>query len=230
MKVVLENCTPLYVCSDAIRTCWMSNDKADTHEKDGKIIVGEKDKALINRVANQFRHASTIEHLYYNFHISDISRAVLQELSRHRMASLSVKSTRYTLKELKDEEYFVNGWSATDTFENVDWNTDGYERACKYLVMTGDFRVDISSIGALDNLRDLLQMGISNDKAKYALPESYKTELAWSINARSLQNFLFLRTDKSALWEIRDLAYMIYDNIPDEHKYLFEDFVKPRTT
>jgi len=27
---------------------------------------------------------------------------LLQELARHRIASLSVKSTRYTLKELKD--------------------------------------------------------------------------------------------------------------------------------
>ena len=92
--------------------------------------------------------------------------------------------------------------------------------------MTGDFRVDICSIGALDNLRDLLQMGISNDKAKFALPESYKTELAWTINARSLQNFLFLRTDKSALWEIRNLANAIFEALPSDHKYLFKDSVK----
>lgn len=186
-------------------------------------------KQIVEQFAIENITEEVNEHIFYTFHISGISRALLQELVRHQhLISLSVKSTRYTLKELKEEEHFVNGWSATDTFENVDWNTDGYERACKYLVMTGDFRVDICSIGALDNLRDLLQMGISNDKAKYALPESYKTELAWSINARSLQNFLALRTDKSALWEIRELAYMIYDNIPDEHKYLFEDFVKPK--
>lgn len=225
MKVALLNYTPLYICSDAIRTCWMSQDKSDSFVSDGEIVTGEKDKAIIDRVANQFRHSSTIEHLYYNFHISDISRALLQELARHRMASLSVKSTRYTLKELKSEEHFMNGWCITDTINEVDWNEDGYERAKKYLVMTGDFRVDICSIGALDNLRELLLMGISNDKAKFALPEAYKTELAWSINARSLQNFLSLRTDKSALWEIRDLAYMIYEALPEDHKYLFEDAI-----
>lgn len=195
-------------------------------EGDLEYCMGEKDLALIDRVGNQNKHSSTLEHLYYNFHISGISRACLQELARHRMASLSVKSTRYTLKELKSEEHFMNGWCITDTFNEVDWNEDGYERARKYLVLTGDFRVDLCSIGALDNLRELLLMGISNDKAKFALPEAYKTELAWSINARSLQNFLELRTSKHALWEIRMLAHKIFQTLPEDHKYLFASYVK----
>jgi len=45
------------------------------------------------------------------------------------------------------------------------------------------------SIKALENLRLILNEGISNDKAKYCLPESYKTELTWTINASRLQNF-----------------------------------------
>ncbi|MBN2767927.1 MAG: FAD-dependent thymidylate synthase [Campylobacterales bacterium] len=194
MKVTLLHFTPLNVCSHAIRTCWQSFDKSD----DG----GEKDVALIDRVGNKFKHASTLEHLHYNFYIQGISRALLQELARHRMASLSVKSTRYTLKELKESE-------AID-----------YE---KYLVFTGNEAVDNASKNALDALQKLLQSGISNDIAKYALPESYKSELTWSINARSLQNFLSLRTNKAALWEIRDLAYIVFKALPKEHQFLFED-------
>ena len=49
-----------------------------------------------------------IDHIFYNFHIEGISRACLQEMMRHRhRASPSVKSTRYTLKELKQEEPFI---------------------------------------------------------------------------------------------------------------------------
>ena len=92
--------------------------------------------------------------------------------------------------------------------------------------MTDNSEVNEMSIKALENLRLILKSGISNDKAKYCLPESYKTELTWSINARSLQNFLSLRSDKSALWEIRDLAHKIYENLPQEHKYLFQDYIK----
>lgn len=83
------------------------------------------------------------------------------------------------------------------------------KRAEKYLVWTDVLEVDFASVVALENLRLILLDGVANDKAKYCLPESYKTELTWTINARSLQNFIALRSSKSALWEIRDLANMI---------------------
>lgn len=197
MKVQLLNHTPLQICANAIRTCWQSFDKSDSTDE----FCGEADKALIDRVGNQFKHSSTLEHLFYNFYISGISRACLQELARHRMASLSVKSTRYTLKELKDDQ-------------NLDY--------AKFLVFTGNEIVDNASKQALDNLRDILKSGVGNDVAKYCLPESYKTELTWSINARSLQNFISLRSSKAALWEIRNLSNAIFEALPNEHKYLFE--------
>ena len=203
MKVTLLHYTPLIICSNAIRTCWQSFEKSDNG--------GQKDKELIDRVGNKYKHSSTLEHLSYNFYIEGISRALLQELARHRMASLSVKSTRYTLKELKNE----NPFSINDR-----------ERAKKYLVFTDIEEVNNASIQALENLRKILQKGISNDKAKYCLPESYKTELTWTINARSLQNFLSLRSDKSALWEIQNLSKAIFQALPEEHKYLFENFIK----
>ena len=192
--------TPLNVCAHAIRTCWQSFDKSD----DG----GEKDKALIDRVGNKYKHASTLEHLVYTFYIKGISRALLQELARHRMASLSVKSTRYTLKELKETEPF---------------DTKDYKGASKFIVLTGNEDVDSASIMALNSLQALLKKGISNDIAKFALVESYKTELTWTVNARSLQNFLSLRSSKSALWEIRNLAKKIFEVLPSEHKYIFAE-------
>ena len=202
MKVTLMHYTPLPVCAHAIRTCWQSFDKGDNG--------GEKDKALIDRVGNKYKHASTLEHLVYTFYIQGISRALLQELARHRMASLSVKSTRYTLKELKECEPF---------------ELDDFEGASKFIVLTGNADVDSASIAALNKLQTLLKKGISNDIAKYALVESYKTELTWTINARSLQNFLSLRSSKSALWEIRKLAREIFKVLPEDHKYLFKEYI-----
>lgn len=203
MEITLMQHSSLEVCAYAIRTCWQSYDKSDNG--------GEKDRELINRVGNKFKHASTLEHLSYTFFIDGISRALLQELARHRIASLSVKSTRYTLKELKDEKSF---------------DVEDKQRASKYLVFTGDELVDEMSIKALENLRVVLQSNIANDRAKYCLPESYKTALTWSVNARSLQNFLSLRSSKSALWEIRDLAKALFEVLPEDHKYLFEECIK----
>ena len=222
MKVTLMQYSDLAVTAHAIRTCWQSFDKSDNG--------GEKDKELIDRVGNKYKHSSTLEHLHYTFYIQEISRALLQELARHRMASLSVKSTRYTLKELKDEDSFLDGYSFEELVKNFTNKDEVYKdkhmvRASKYLVFTGEIMVDFASVVALEHLRIVLNNNIANDKAKYCLPESYKTELTWSINARSLQNFLTLRSSKSALWEIRDLAKAIFEALPNEHKYLFEDCI-----
>ena len=220
MNITLMQHGSLEVTAHAIRTCWQSFDKSDAG--------GEKDKELIDRVGNKFKHASTLEHLTYTFYVAGVSRALLQELARHRMASYSVKSTRYTLKELKDEETFTDGMSAVELHEkytNPDevYNDKHMKRAEKYLVFTGELFTDFSSVCALENLRLVLQSGVANDKAKFCLPESYKTELTWTINARSLQNFLALRASKSALWEIRDMAKNIFETLPTDHRYLFED-------
>jgi thymidylate synthase (FAD) len=202
MRVTLLHHTPLHIAAHAIRTCWQSFEKGDGG--------GPKDLELIDRVGNKYRHASTLEHLVYTFYIQGISRALLQELARHRIASLSVKSTRYTLKELKELEPFA---------------PDDFEGASRFLVLTGNEAVDRASILALNNLQSILKSGTSNDIAKYCLPESYKSELTWTINARSLQNFLALRSSKSALWEIRDLARSIFEALPQEHRYLFEGYI-----
>ena len=220
MKVELIYHTPLWVASKAIRKCWASEDKSDTYLIEGEyyheapithggmcdtIGIGPKDKELIHRVGNKNKHASTLEHINYSFDIDGISRACLQELARHRHASMSVKSTRYTLKELKEAEYTTQ--AVMDFLVKVDEATDEY------------------NFYALCKIREELKLGKSNDKVKYSLPEAYKTSLVWTINMRSLQNFLALRTNKAALWEIRDLANLIYNTLPEEHKYMYTEFI-----
>lgn len=232
MLVECINNTPLWVASQGTRQCWNSRDKSDTPKEVFNsdfsfygYCTGPKDKNLIHRIGNQHKHKSILEHLYYNFDLYDISRACLQELARHRIASLSVKSTRYTLTELRKEKPFVKNLTYSDKRDSYVGilRSDARKRACKYIVMTADDKVNMNNIIKLDMLRISIQSGIANDIAKYELPECYKVNLTWSINARSLQNFLELRTSPHALWEIRDLANMIFEAIPDEHKYLFED-------
>ena len=202
------------VGDDNISVC---NKCGSANTKHGK-EPGPKDKALIHRVGNKFRHASTLEHINYNFNITGVSRALLQELARHRIASLTVKSTRYTLKELKEEEMY--GYT-----EESDYTEPDLERASKYLVQTDNRDVNVASMLALENLRELVASGVKNDVTKYCLPEAYRTGLRWTVNMRSLQNFLELRTSKGALKEIRILAHKVFDALPKDHKYMLEEFV-----
>lgn len=219
ITVRLLHVTPLEILVSAIRQCYESQDKSDSYYEDSFVglegrtpvdyRLGEKDKDLINRITAD-GHGSTLEHIAFNFQIKGISRLNLQELARHRMASLSVKSTRYTLKELKGEEEFNH-------LDPEDW-----DRAEKYLNFIGISDIDTCSMIALDNIRSLIQAGFPNDQAKYALPESYKLDMYWTINARSLQNFLTLRLSSRAHFEIRELANKVYDAIPEQYKFLFK--------
>lgn len=209
MEVILRHHTPIQLLVEAIRTCWDSGDKSDSNYDGMRFILGPKDKKLIQTVITK-NHTSTLEHITYNFKINGISRLVLQELARHRIASLSVKSTRYTLSELKDEEEF-NPISPED-----------YDRAMKYINPSGNSEVDYRSIVALENVRQMVSRGIQNDIVKYCLPENYKVDLVWSINARSLQNFLSLRSVSAAHFEIRAMAHYVFDVIPEDHKFLYD--------
>ena len=209
MIVELLHHTPLEVADIAICKCYGNEPHSDN----------EKVKARINRVANVSKHASTVEHISYGLDIAGISRACLIELSRHRIASYTVKSSRYTLQELKNEQ----------PFDIVRIDNDGV-RASKYIVLTGDEDVDNMSILALENVRRMVQEGKPNDISKYCMPECFKTSLVMTINARALQNFLELRSSKHALWEIQNLAKAMYDALPENHKFLFDYIYEKENT
>lgn len=185
MKVILLNKPDLSLVIQATRTCYDSMSKSDN--------LGERDLALLKKIIDS-KHESVLEHLVFTFKIEGISRACLQELARHRIASYSVKSTRYTLKELRD--------TPDNELE-------------KFLIDDIEPIVKSSAIDSLKKIKMLLNNlpSLGMDKIKYALPECYKTELVWTINARSLRNFLKLRLSLKAHPEIRKLATMISSSL-----------------
>jgi thymidylate synthase (FAD) len=150
--------------------------------------------------------------IQYVFEIKGISRAVLMELTRHRCFSFSVKSTRYTLKkDLKNEESFIEPLGAFESIKH-------YDRASKYVKLTDDNDVNEEILKNLERLRVLVKQNKSNDVIKYALPESFLTDLTMSGSLSCIENFLKLRLSKAALPEIRELANKILEIIPEKHK------------
>jgi thymidylate synthase (FAD) len=54
---------------------------------------------------------------------------------------------------------------------------------------------------------------VPREDARYLLPNATETQLVCTLNARSLYNFFRLRCCQRAQWEIRDLAYMMRDEV-----------------
>jgi len=134
-------------------------------------------------------------HSFYTLRLSGFSRALLQELVRHDdLLAITVKSTRYTLKELKNESAFEK-------------NEIGLKEANKYLLLQPV--ISRAQIEELNILKRHIDAGLSNDIVKYLLPESYRTECIITLNENNLKNLIKLRTDKSALREFQSLAKLI---------------------
>lgn len=161
------------------------------------------------------------EHISFMFYIDKVSRALLQEISRHRTLNLTVKSSRYTLnKDLKDESSFVSDLGGL--FTEYD-----YESAKKYIYLTNDNVVNETLINQLEALRRLVKTGKSNDVIKYVIPECLYTKLTLSVSYNDLIHLSKLRLHKSALKEFRDLMVAIIGVIP--HK-LQEEFIELKNT
>lgn len=122
------------------------------------------------------------------FKIDGITMYTLGQLVRHREASLQVMSRRYVSSERKLHEVFQH--PALDKEEHLTF-TDGVD-------------------GAFRSYNKAIAAGVKKEVARGLLPQCSTTELWWKpTSPASANNFLELRTAKSAQDEIRALANTI---------------------
>lgn len=132
-------------------------------------------------------------HVFYTFFIEYFSRAVLQEIIRHDdLLAATVKSSRFTLKELKNFEI---------TKENMK----------KYIVTPNEEKIKLIQKKSLNDIKNLLNDNVKIDKIKYILPEGYKTKAVLTYNIKNLNNLINLRTESNTkvLWEFYELANLL---------------------
>ncbi|MGQ2683402.1 hypothetical protein ACT6CD_08775 [Campylobacter coli] len=89
IKVTLKNYTPLDIAIDAIRTCWDSGCKKDSYYENGNYIIGNQDRALLNRIIHQHKHHSTVEHLCILAEIFNINEHYYNILSNNPFINIS---------------------------------------------------------------------------------------------------------------------------------------------
>ncbi len=197
MKVELIAHSDINIIDKSISKCWDMPSKDEAHML-----------KRMNRVVNQNHHGSVSEHYTFTWDISEVSRALLQEMSRHRHQNLSVRSSRYTLNQLKKQPAFEG---------------KNYSKAKNFIYFTGNVKVDNRSIAALNALQEVIKAGVSNDETKYCMPEAFFTSFISTMNVRAFKNFFALRSSPAALKEIQELARAMYDVIPDDVKFLIAE-------
>ena len=101
--VTLLHATPLVNAELAGRVCYDSFESSEhqqVREFDSTPIEEVESSELLHKLCHTYFHESVVEHCNLTFHIKGTSRAVLMEHSRHRVQSISVRSTRYTMQNV----------------------------------------------------------------------------------------------------------------------------------
>lgn len=144
---------------------------------------------FVSRIMNM-GHDSVLEHASFTFGIEGVSRVLLAQITRHRLASFSVQSQRYVSYEsgfgyIVPPKIEALGEEAVAEFEQQmdtmhQWYTRWQER-----LGTGEG---------------------GNEDARFVLPGACETRMMLTMNVRELRHFFSLRMCSRAQWEIRALA------------------------
>lgn len=146
----------------------------------------EKNKALIRALCVK-GHRSVLRHATAQFRISEISRTCGRQLLRHKFLDVVELSQRYV------DASKLNWVNPVDSY--IDPNG----------VITASAIVD-----SINTYEGLLAEGLVKEDARYVLPEAMHTQFVVTGNFQSWWDFLHLRCERHAQWEIREIAWEIF--------------------
>ena len=162
--------------------------------------MDESDEGLIRFLMRE-RHGTPFEHNAFRFHVR-CPIFVAREWFRHRVGSFNEFSMRYA--RASDEFYVPDaedvrtqvGKPGAYSFESV--SDELAEQTREKLQEVYD--------AAYQTYEELVEAGVAREVARTALPVGAYTEFYWTVNARSLMNFISLRNSETAQREIRRYA------------------------
>jgi thymidylate synthase (FAD) len=162
--------------------------------------LGERDHGLIRFLMRE-RHGTPFEHNAFRFHVK-LPIFVMREWARHRIGSFNEWSARYS--QLDPEFYIPEpedvrtqvGKPGAYSFDPVAPELAEHTRESQRAVYEAAYAAYL----------DLLEQGVAREVARNVLPVAIYTQFYWTVNARSLMNFLSLRNAVTAQREIRRYA------------------------
>ncbi len=205
MKVELLAYTPDAdkLVSAAAKLCYAKSDIDTLMEN----LTPDKVSSFL-KLLGDLGHESPIEHASFTFGIEGVSRALLAQITRHRIASFSVQSQRYVDKSgfsyitpPKIEEIP----EAKELFENEMKHDAAVYDALRTLLIK-KHKQDFMAQGMEEKSAASAAEKKANEDARFVLPNACDTRIIMTMNARSLRNFFALRCCNRAQWEIRELA------------------------
>ena len=185
-----------------------------------RVELDEADKGLINFLMRE-RHGTPFEHNAFRFHVR-CPIFVAREWFRHRIGSFNEYSGRYS--EMQTEAYIprASAWRRQTgkpgayTFEPIGFDA---------VMDVEEILVD-SYESSFEAYHALLEKGVAKELARLVIPVGTFTEFYWTVNARSLMNFLSLRTHETAQLEIREYAVEVEKFFAEKMPITYDAWIK----
>lgn len=182
-----------------------------------------EDRGLI-RYLIRHQHWTPVEMVEFKFHVK-IPVFVARQWIRHRTANVNEVSARYT--EMKDEMYLppLEHISAQSKDNKQGRESESFPKEVANEIQS---LISESNQSQYDVYQKLLDLGVARELARTVLPVGHYTEWYWKIDLRNLMNFLALRLDPHAQWEIRVYAEamaQIVKQIAPVAWEAFEDYI-----
>lgn len=205
MKVELITHTPDpdKLVAAAAKLCYAKSDIDTLMEK----LTPDRVESFL-KLLGDLGHESPIEHACFTFGIEGVSRTLLAQLTRHRIASFSVQSQRYVEKSgfdyITPPEIAAVPEAKAIFDEMMAKDAEAYDKLRQILVEkhteSGIAAGKSPDVAAKDAGKK------ANEDARFVLPNACDTRIIMTMNVRSLHNFFRLRCCNRAQWEIRELA------------------------
>lgn len=155
-----------------------------------------EDKGLINYLMRH-EHWTPFEMVELRWHIK-LPLFVFAQWVRHRTANVNSMSARYS--EMPDEFYLPTEWRGQSQVNKQ--SSDGFIDN-QELMFT---ECNSHSFNSYSVYQGMLEEGVSREMARMVLPQNLYTEIVWKCDLRNLFNFLKLRLDPHAQYEIQEYA------------------------
>lgn len=184
----------------------------------GDLKGEEKDRKLLNYLL-EHDHLSPLEQAVFRFEVK-APIYVARQWFRHRWGSFNEISLRYT--ESNDDYYVPEEFRFQDS-KNKQGSVGRLDEK-----MAQNAFLDYTSIleEQYYQYQKLIALGVAREIARGILGTAYYTKFVWTVNARSLINFLILRCDKHAQLEIRQYAWTLYNILKKEIPWTIEAITK----
>lgn len=208
LKVYLIAHTPMpeHVVSAAAKMCY--SDAGADALLDG--MTDETAERFVHMLA-ELGHESPIEHASFTFAIEGVSRSLLAQITRHRIASFSVQSQRYVRKDafeyVTPPEIAKNPEALALYQDTMALLQERYDRLSA--ILSEQRRAEFEQQGLSDRQVGQKAEKAAIEDARYVLPNACDTKMVMTMNTRSLLNFFRLRCCNRAQWEIRELAWQM---------------------